>query len=475
MRQETFIKSVLTIGAATVINIIIGLVTTPIITRIVDPVDYGQFSIFSLYSGLMVMVLCLGMDQAMVRFYYQSDEIAYKRRLILECIFIPLGTTAVFLALMLLLIKSEAVQFEFNWFCTLLLAVNILVELGFRFSSLLVRLNHNNSLFGKIQVLHKVLYVLFALFFLTVLKVGGMQSLAVATVVTAVICLVFSVYSQKEYWNLFGQTINKNELRSLLMFGFPYIFSMGITSLFQSLDKLSLNHYRTYSEVGIYASAMTFVSLLNVIQSSFNTVWAPRSVEHYEKAPDDKGFYLLAFNVMTVLMFCAGIALMLFKDVFALLLGQKYREASYIMPFLIFQPIMYTISETTVGGINFAKKSTLHVYIAAGSCLTNYIGNTILVPRLGGQGAAISTGISYIVFFALRTLLAEKNYGVGFNLRRFAIITLFLIGFAFYNTFVPLNGLSFIFALLCYVVLFICYKGTVTWGIKYVKKRILPK
>ena len=57
--------------------------------------------------------------------------------------------------------------------------------------------------------------------------------------------------------------------RYLAGFGLPFVFSLGITTLFQSLDKLALNHYRSYTEVGIYASAMTFISLFGVVQSSF--------------------------------------------------------------------------------------------------------------------------------------------------------------------------------------------------------------
>ncbi len=249
---------------------------------------------------------------------------------------------------------------------------------------------------------------------------------------------------------------------------------MGVTSLFQYLDKLSLNYYRTYEEVGIYASAMTFVVLFNLVQTSFNTVWAPKSVEHYERFPEDKKFYNIAFKAMVVIMFFIGITLILFKNLFVLLLGAKFREAAYIMPFLIFSPIMYTISETTVVGINFSKKSHLHVIVAVGSCLTNLVGNTILVPVMGCKGAAISTGVSYIVFFALRTFLSERNYSVGFDLKRLCLITLIVIGYATYNTFVEFNILCIVFALICYLVLFVCYYETIKWLWKYLKQSVFP-
>ena len=52
-----------------------------------------------------------------------------------------------------------------------------------------------------------------------------------------------------------------------------------------------------------------------------------------------------------------AVGTIMFKDLIILLLGKDYREASMVIPFLVFMPLMYTISETTVGGIDFKKAS----------------------------------------------------------------------------------------------------------------------
>jgi O-antigen/teichoic acid export membrane protein len=77
-----------------------------------------------------------------------------------------------------------------------------------------------------------------------------------------------------------------------------------------------------------------------------------------------------------------------------------------IFPFLLFSPIMYSVSETTVVWINFKKKTYWHIVITAVSALVNYIGNALLVPVYAARGAAISTGVSYIVFFWMRTMIS---------------------------------------------------------------------
>ncbi len=64
---------------------------------------------------------------------------------------------------------------------------------------------------------------------------------------------------------------------------------------------------------------------------------------------------------------------------------------------------MYITSETTVIGINFFKKVRWHLLISFAVLAVNISSNLLLVPRLGARGAAISIGMSYVLFFALRT------------------------------------------------------------------------
>lgn len=288
--------------------------------------------------------------------------------------------------------------------------------------------------------------------------------------------LIISLFSEKSFYTL----RRKNEIpdivsyKQLLKYGFPFIFSMGITTLFQSLDKISLNRYATYSEVGIYSSAMTLVHIFAILQTSFNTVWAPVAIEHHLQKPDDKKFYTQAFEGITVLMFGAGILLILVKDVFALLLGARYREAAYILPFLIFNPIMYTISETTVCGIDFEKKSKMHILIAIVSCFTNYLGNTLLVPLFGGKGAAISTGISYIVFFTMRTIIGQRYFNFKLQLSKFFILTILVVGYAYYNTFFKFSVISVLFAVVCFGALFVLYKNSIKWLVQYIVRYFKP-
>lgn len=463
-------KHYITIGVGTAINLLLGLFTTPLITRLVDPIEYGQYSIFTMYSSIAVMVLCMGLDQALVRFYYEREELGYKRALLFRCIKYPVVLSIIFTAIVAICANSGVVKFEFSASIMVLLCFYSISELVYRFSVLIVRLEYKSKLYSLLSVVKKTVYVVSALALLVATKKDGLSILSSSIFLASIVCVVVSMLAQTSMWNIF-QNKDKEcliESKTLLKYAYPYIITMGLTTLFQAIDKISLNLYCTYAEVGIYSSAMTLVHIFAIIQTTFSALWAPMAIEHYTNDPEDKKLYQIGNQVITVIMFFFGISLILVKDLFAVLLGEKYREAAYILPFLIFNPIMYTISETTVTGLVFKKKSEVQVLVAVGACLTNIIGNYFLVPWLGCQGAAISTGISYIIFFSLRTFLSNHYFYVDFKLKNFYILTAVICGYALYNTFVPFNCVSIIGYFICLILIILLYKDIIFWGIKYV-------
>lgn len=473
-QKQSFLKHFTIIGGGTVINMLLGLLTEPIITRLVDPVDNGRYSIFTMYSSIAVMVLCIGLDQALVRYYYEKDTQDYKRALLSKCIFIPMICCLAISGIVMVLSLSGIVKFKFDPLIMGILCVFTLFQLLYRFSLLLVRLEYKSKLYSLLNIIHKLMYLaaVFPLIFL--FKHNHVMALVISTTVASFVCLFTSVAANRKLWRLSkkGSDSCETSQKELMRYGYPYILSMGLATLFAAIDKFSLDIFRTDREVGVYSSAMTLVNVFAIIQTTFNTLWQPMSVEHYTKDKEDKSFYQQGNQLITIVMFFIGLSLILCKDIFVYLLGSKYREAAMILPFLCFNPIMYTISETTVSGLVFKKKSMMQIVVSAGACATNIIGNIILVPRLGCKGAAISTGISYIVFFTLRTVLSNRYFYVDFKLGRFYTLTFATALYCFYNTFFKFGILTVVGYFACIALLIVLYYDSVKWGLAYIKKGI---
>lgn len=426
--QKTFIKQFFQLAIGTMINLIIGVLTTPIITRLVNPSEYGQLSLFNTYSSIIMMICCLGLDQSLIRYYYSDNSKEYKISIFKMCFKIPFIVTLIGSIIIVVLKCMDLKLFYFDNAIIYLLIINIFVLLINRFGMLLLRLQYKTGFYSLLNILHKTLYVLIVIPLVLIINNYYLYILIFATVISTLLSALVSIVIESAYWKELQskKTIFVSKVE-LIKFGFPLMIASGVFLLFQATDKICIKYFGTYTDVGVYSSAQSLMAIFSIIQSTFNTLWAPKAIDYYENNSEYRTFYSDVNQIITVLMFSFGAFVLLFKDMFVLLLGEEYREAATIIPFLIFNPIMYTISETTVTGLTIAKKSECQVLITIISCCINIIGNFVFIPIFGIKGAAISTGISYIVFFSLRTAFSMYYFPVNFKLSKFYVLTVIFL------------------------------------------------
>ena len=310
----------------------------------------------------------------------------------------------------------------------------ILFNFFYRYGTLVIRMQHKGNRFSILEILNKlfnlILILIFALF------VGNTYKIIIySTVVTLILLTIISVLFERDFWSIRNFKVNdlKHSKIEIIKYSYPFVLTILITWLFQSFDQIAIRHWSTFEELGLYAAAFKIVALLSVLQVTFSTFWTPVCYEHFEKTPNNKSLYRNTTKIITFIMFLVAIITIAGKDIIVYLLGSDFKEAAKIMPFLVFMPIMYTISETTVIGINFYKKTKWHIFISLVACIVNIIGNWLLVPNYGALGASISTAFSYIVFFSLRTLISLKYYKVYYDLRRIYFMILILTVYSIYS------------------------------------------
>ena len=101
--ESKVVNHIFNVGLGTVVNIILGLITTPLITRIADPSEYGQLSVFNAYADIMLAFLYLGLDRSLMRFFYDDEDIKSKRSLLKICFLLPVVTTVIAMGAFVLL------------------------------------------------------------------------------------------------------------------------------------------------------------------------------------------------------------------------------------------------------------------------------------------------------------------------------------------------------------------------------------
>lgn len=459
------------------ITLILGFISSPIITRLIMPDNYGKFSMFNTVTNLILVIVMVGLDQAYVRFFFEEEE-ECRKKLLKETIRIPMIVNLVFSLILILFYKpfSSFIVGQYSFSIIIMLIIQNTLGIIGRFALLVVRMQQKGKTYSLLQVVAKITYICSALGLFLVLG-NNYNTLILSLILSNLICCIWAIISERKEWLHSTKEINlKTTKKELVVFGAPLVFSMAITWIFQSMDKFFIKIFNGYVELGLYSAAFTIIALLNAVQGTFTTFWVPVANEKYVDNPEgSKKFFTKVNLIVSFGMLIIAIGIITFKDLLILLLGPKYRQASTIFPFLVFMPIMYTISETTVLGISFKKQTKNHIYIAVISALVNLIGNIILVPNLGSKGAAISTGLSYIVFFTARTLISKKLYDVNYNLKKFYISTLLVTILAIYASF---NSSMLILIILgCMVLLCVCiiYREVIIYAFNFIDSKVNKK
>ena len=458
------------------LSIVIGLITTPIVTRIVSPADYGNLSIFILLGNVFLVVATLGRENAYNRYYYTEDSKEYKKYILGATARLPITiciiTSILILAYYLVWGKSNVlIPIFVIYACALVLE---------RFSSITLRLKMKTRIYATLINIQKIVYVVFVLLAVCFTELDHLCILALGTLIALIVIVLVGIISERDVWSVesflnikkskFTKTVNESEI---FRYSLPFVFSSVCAWAFVGADKFMLKLLSTDVELGIYASATSIIGILSIVTTTFNTIWAPMAVEAYEK-DFDKSFFIKATEYISIIIVITCAIVVLFKDLIIFFLGIEYRSAVYLLPFLTLNPVMYTVSESTVNGINFMKKTYLHVVITGICSVVNIALNMFLIIKIGALGAAIATGISYILFFVLRTYFSVKCFNVKYNISKIMLLFIPYCIFIIYSSFYKTNIVSVILFLAICIVGTITYKERIIELIEILMKYIKP-
>lgn len=453
----------------------ISLFTTPVVTALIIPEEFGKASMYTLLFNLVLQVCILGTDQSFVRKFYQQSSDEYKTKLLFNSVIIPLGLSVVISTLLILFGNqvSRLLIDEVNIQLVLLMALSLVLGVFERFSLLNLRMKQQALAFSIVRVLFAVINFVVILTYCQFIS-KDFLALIYGNLSALLICSAVAIIKSHENWKI--KKIDKPLLRSVIMYGFPFLPTFLASWLFEGIDKVSLRRYTSFEELGLFSAAFKIVAFLSILQVAFSTFWTPVSFEMYEKNSEKaKQTFSLIFAYMSAILFICGLGVILFKDVIILLFDKAYHEASAIMPFLLLIPIMYTLSEVTVGGINYKNKTYWHFIIAVIAAVLNYVLNTLLVPKLGARGAAISTGLSYAAFFYCRTSISVRLYPIDIRFIKIHCSVLIFFIVSFVSTFYPSHTLAYLIAVASIIGVAFLYKHELTFFLASLRQKVSLK
>jgi len=405
----------------------VNLLLVPILTRVLLKQQFGVAELVNGYSASVLLVLVFGMDAALARFFYEQPDRAARVRMASSSFAFRLAAGVAAAALLAPLAGLLAAHVMGGSVYTKYLRIGA-VTLPFTLIVLwcndLLRVTFQPWKFVALNVTQTAL-------------VGGLTLYFVLGRGLGVAGVLYGKWAGDATAALLGIVLCRHHLRphfdrailgTMLRFGMPLVplaFAYGIIG---SVDRWSLQHFATLEEVGVYALALKFFAVVTLGVSAFQLAFLPFAYARAQEQ-DAPRLYARVLGLYVAVAATGALLVGLLAPLgIRLLATRDYAAAAAPALWLGFAAAAQGAYYVVGLGVNLSRRNELLVWSALGAALLAAMGNLLLVPRLGAEGAAMATFAGYAVSAVLTYAISQRVYPLPYRGARLAALFAVAVG-----------------------------------------------
>lgn len=386
-----------------VLTKLFAIIFTVVLARTLTANDYGLFK-YVLSLASIFSILLLGIPVSLTKYIsqYRTQQTKIDKYV----------STGITLSILLFLLTSIVIiLYGANSIFTLLVVLKITVD-AFYYALIRGLINFNKLLaFRFVTNLLNAILVLIAVLSFTDISI----SLAIAIYVsTPIISILIFETIQNEKFRIKLKHFSKKCAIKILKFAAPVIIaSVGYDIMF-NIDTIIIKQLEGLESVATYSIARTLTLVFTFISGATVTLLMPK-ISNFLSHNNDFA-YILRVTKKTLMVILLSsltiyIAYVLFGElIIRLLFTEKYLDAFYPLLLLSLGQIFFSGFSIIWSVWEGQGKPYLPSIITILGALLNIIGNYILIPLYGINGAAISTaGVSVATFIVAYTMLTWRK------------------------------------------------------------------
>jgi Membrane protein involved in the export of O-antigen and teichoic acid len=421
-KYKTLLSNTMLFAIASFSSKLLVFFLMPFYTSMLKAEQYGTAALIQDTCNFILPIMYLSISEAIIRFGLERHS--RKKDIYTSGMLVVLAGFAVLLLLYPVLQKIETVGSYL-----LLVYLYVLASAWRTITTHFVRACGYTKLFALDGTFTTLMTILFNVWFLLGLKMKA-EGLVLATICAdalSALCLTVLLKT----WRAFKlRGLNTETLKAMLRYSLPLV----PTAIFWWVTNLSDRYFITYmiglDAQGVYSAASKIPSVINILSAIFIQAWQISAFREYNDKKEASRFYSTIFKSYYTLIFLLVSALIFIIRPFTkiILRGDEYYIAWTYSVWLLLS-VAFSCLVTFLGTIYNAEKKNAMVTITTGAgALLNLVGNYLLIPKLGPQGAAIATFLSFLAVFLIRLIDTRKYIRIAAQpLRLFLNLALLLI------------------------------------------------
>lgn len=414
-KYKTLLKNIITFTFGSLGSKIILFFLLPLYTGYLTKEQYGVVEIFNTISQLVIPLFSVVIFDATLKFGISKKE-RKEDVLLASVIVLIIGAVVSFISLPILNNYEPLKSFKLFF---------VAYIISYMFNGVFInylKVKEKNLLFSCVNIVQTLLMAFLNIYFLiyTDLKIEGY-------LLANIICLIFSACVAfifgGGFIDLKKSKFDKQLLVRMVKYSSPLILNNISWLLIHSSDKIMIQYLSGIEDVGLYAVASKFPSLINIIISIFTSAWSISSFKESENNNARK-FYSTVFNLYWFMLYLACICLFLIiYFITSFILGDDFKESWIYIPFLLLSAVFFALSQFYATLFSTCLKNYYNMFSIVFAAIINIILNYFLIIKFKIWGAVISTCISSIILFVIRGLTIKKFIKIECNLLLFLLST----------------------------------------------------
>jgi O-antigen/teichoic acid export membrane protein len=412
IKKKSFVSGAGVYLFSNILNGIIPFLLLPVLTRYLNPTQYGEVAMFQTLLGALSAFVGVTFVGAANRKYYDDgitkDELA---QFIGACIqLILLFSLTVFLLLMPFQEQISdwvGVQSEYVLWAVPVstCAIIVAIRLG------QWQVQKQSVKYGILQISQSMMNMLLSLM-LVILFLRGAEGRIDAQIITNIVFMGIAFVLLKKDSLLEMFSIRKNHLLEVLRFGVPLIPHTAGAFLLVSVDRFVINKELGLDSAGIYMVAVQITSAIGIVFDAINKAYVPWLFEKLKNDNIEEKKQIVKFTYIWFFLIFLGaaIAFIIGPILVTLVAGEEYARAGEVFGWLALGQGFQGMYLMVTNYIFYSKKTGLLSVASIGSGVLNLGLLIIFVRFFGLEGAAIAFATSMCIRFLLTWWIANKRH-----------------------------------------------------------------
>lgn len=411
----------------------IQLVTVPLFTRILTTEQYGQFSLYQSWLGIITILGTLNLfygafNNAMLKYEQERDK--YISSMQGLSTMTSLGLIALF-------------AINRSWWCEVLgmdeiviwfLLIEILFYSSLQYWTMRQRFEYKYKALVAITLFIAFLNPILGLLLVNITTEKGIARIISVSAINIVVGVVFYILNAKR-----GKAFYVKEFwKYALVFNLPLIPHYLSSIVLAQSDRIMIEKMFGESSVAIYSVAYSIASLMSIVVNSVNASFVPWT---YQKCKE-KDYVAISKGANGLVLLVAIMVLIpiVFAPEAIWIMGtEEYYSAVWVIPPVALSTLM-TFIYSLFANIEFYHEKTKFVMVASCIAATLNIGlNIVFMPVFGFVAAGYTTLFCYMVlaiahYIFMRNIckkegLITKIYDIKYMI--FLCIIVFILAYMF--------------------------------------------